>query len=196
MIVNIGIAEPGCLESAADACSLDLGKDLAYSNRRFEVSDLLQKRFSLGRPDRVARVRKRYAATMTRRPSEVSVFIVGDFYFLLWDDALDGFGINAFVGPGGERILSAYAAALTNFYLGIPTRRTVDGGILTLEYDVQQVKVTIQPNGETKIETSGFAGAACKTATEALEKALGGAVHEEEKPEMHQTAEEVATVNA
>ena len=31
----------------------------------------------------------------------------------------------------------------------------------------------MSPKGETKIETKGFAGNACKAASEALEKALG-----------------------
>ena len=35
------------------------------------------------------------------------------------------------------------------------------------------IEVIVSPKGETKIETKGFAGNACKAASEALEKALG-----------------------
>lgn len=35
------------------------------------------------------------------------------------------------------------------------------------------IEVTVSPKGETKIETKGFAGSACKAASESLEKALG-----------------------
>lgn len=37
----------------------------------------------------------------------------------------------------------------------------------------QVIEVTVSPQGETKIETKGFAGSACKAASESLEKALG-----------------------
>lgn len=37
----------------------------------------------------------------------------------------------------------------------------------------QVIEVTVSPKGETKIETKGFAGNACKAASESLEKALG-----------------------
>ena len=35
------------------------------------------------------------------------------------------------------------------------------------------IEVTISPQGETKIETKGFAGPECQQASEFLEKALG-----------------------
>ena len=37
-----------------------------------------------------------------------------------------------------------------------------------------QIKVTISPSGETKIETIGFTGDACKKATSSIEAALSG----------------------
>jgi hypothetical protein len=37
----------------------------------------------------------------------------------------------------------------------------------------QTIEVTISPQGETRIETRGFTGAACREATRALEAALG-----------------------
>ena len=38
---------------------------------------------------------------------------------------------------------------------------------------MREIKVTIQPDGATKITTQGFTGTACKDATRAIEKALG-----------------------
>ncbi|WP_169704393.1 DUF2997 domain-containing protein [Candidatus Kuenenia stuttgartiensis] len=38
---------------------------------------------------------------------------------------------------------------------------------------MREIKVTIQPDGATKITTQGFTGSACKDATRAIEKALG-----------------------
>lgn len=37
----------------------------------------------------------------------------------------------------------------------------------------QTIKVTVSPQGETRIETRGFTGAACREATRLLEAALG-----------------------
>jgi hypothetical protein len=38
---------------------------------------------------------------------------------------------------------------------------------------LKTIEVIVSPKGETKIETKGFVGSACKAASEALEKALG-----------------------
>ena len=35
------------------------------------------------------------------------------------------------------------------------------------------IEVIVSASGETKIETKGFAGSSCQTASQALEKALG-----------------------
>jgi hypothetical protein len=45
--------------------------------------------------------------------------------------------------------------------------------------------VIISPNGETKIETKGFAGAECQKASEFLEKALGQRQAEQLTAEYH-----------
>lgn len=44
----------------------------------------------------------------------------------------------------------------------------------------------ISPQGETKIETKGFAGAECQQASEFLEKALGQRQAEQLTAEFHQ----------
>ena len=38
---------------------------------------------------------------------------------------------------------------------------------------MKTIEITIQPNGETKVETKGFAGPECKEASRFLEEALG-----------------------
>lgn len=38
---------------------------------------------------------------------------------------------------------------------------------------MRTIEITVSPTGETKIETRGFQGAACKAATKDLEAALG-----------------------
>lgn len=38
---------------------------------------------------------------------------------------------------------------------------------------MKKIRVSISPEGEIKIITSGFAGSECKAATKGLEKALG-----------------------
>lgn len=42
----------------------------------------------------------------------------------------------------------------------------------------KEIKVTVAPDGTTKIATKGFTGGACKDATKALEKALGAVTSE------------------
>ena len=48
------------------------------------------------------------------------------------------------------------------------------------------IEVIISPQGETKIETKGFAGAECQQASEFLEKALGQRQAEQLTSEFHQ----------
>lgn len=43
---------------------------------------------------------------------------------------------------------------------------------------MHEIKVTIAPDGTTKIATKGFVGGACKDATKAIEKALGAVTSE------------------
>lgn len=40
------------------------------------------------------------------------------------------------------------------------------------------IQVVVNPKGETKIETSGFAGSSCQDATRELERALGATTEE------------------
>lgn len=48
--------------------------------------------------------------------------------------------------------------------------------------------VTVNPQGETRIETHGFAGATCQRATRSLEAALGLVQSEQLTAEFYQTA--------
>ena len=50
------------------------------------------------------------------------------------------------------------------------------------------IEVLITPNGETKLETKGFAGAGCQAASEFLEAALGRKTRDERTAEFYQTA--------
>lgn len=52
----------------------------------------------------------------------------------------------------------------------------------------QIITVEISPEGQVKVQTSGFAGASCKQATRALEAALGNVVSDDKTPEFHQGA--------
>lgn len=52
----------------------------------------------------------------------------------------------------------------------------------------QIIEVIVAPNGETKIETKGFNGAACKDASRSIEQALGQALAEQLTAEFHEAA--------
>lgn len=58
------------------------------------------------------------------------------------------------------------------------------------------IEVVISPTGETKIETRGFAGAACQQASKALEAALGLKLSETLSAEFHLPAQQQAGVAA
>jgi hypothetical protein len=49
------------------------------------------------------------------------------------------------------------------------------------------IEVIVSPAGETKVETKGFAGAACRDASRFIEQALGTQVEEKLTAEFHQT---------
>ena len=53
----------------------------------------------------------------------------------------------------------------------------------------QTIEVTISPQGETRIETRGFTGAACREATHALEAALGIRTSEQLTSEFYATSQ-------
>ena len=52
------------------------------------------------------------------------------------------------------------------------------------------IEIIVSPNGETRIETKGFAGAACREASKSLEAALGARVDEALTAEFHQAQEQ------
>jgi len=49
----------------------------------------------------------------------------------------------------------------------------------------QVIEIVIGPDGQTKLETKGFAGASCRVASQFLEEALGRRVGEELTAEFH-----------
>jgi len=50
----------------------------------------------------------------------------------------------------------------------------------------QVIEVIISPQGETRVETKGFAGTSCRDASQFLEQALGVKVSEKLTPEFYQ----------
>lgn len=55
----------------------------------------------------------------------------------------------------------------------------------------QQIIVTIDAEGNPKIEAVGFTGPGCKLATAQLEVALGAPVERHLKPEFHAPAQQI-----
>ena len=51
---------------------------------------------------------------------------------------------------------------------------------------MKTIEVIVKPDGSSKVETHGFAGADCRQASEFLEQALGSRQSERLKPEFHQ----------
>ena len=52
------------------------------------------------------------------------------------------------------------------------------------------IQVIVLPNGQTKLETRGFAGADCRKASRLLEAALGKTTEERLTADFHQTTTE------
>jgi hypothetical protein len=52
------------------------------------------------------------------------------------------------------------------------------------------IEVVVSPNGQTKLETKGFAGSACRDASKLLEAALGTTTEERLSAEYYQTTTE------
>ena len=50
---------------------------------------------------------------------------------------------------------------------------------------MKTIEITVSPNGETQVETKGFAGSECREASKFLESALGKSTGETLKPEFH-----------
>ena len=49
------------------------------------------------------------------------------------------------------------------------------------------IEIVISPNGQTLVETKGFAGAECREASRFIENALGKRIDESLTAEFHQT---------
>jgi hypothetical protein len=60
---------------------------------------------------------------------------------------------------------------------------------------MRTIEVIVSPQGQTRLETKGFAGASCKDASRFIENALGRKVSEQATAEMHMAAGE-RTANA
>ena len=50
----------------------------------------------------------------------------------------------------------------------------------------QNIEIIISADGQTRIETKGFTGSDCRTASRFLEQALGQTTSEQLKPEFYQ----------
>jgi hypothetical protein len=53
---------------------------------------------------------------------------------------------------------------------------------------MKQIEITVLPNGETRLETRGFSGAACRNASRPLIEALGLATKDRPTPEFYAAA--------
>lgn len=53
---------------------------------------------------------------------------------------------------------------------------------------MKRIEIIVSPNGETQVQTTGFAGSECRDASRFIETALGKAVGEQFTPEFHQAA--------
>ena len=53
---------------------------------------------------------------------------------------------------------------------------------------MKTIEITVQPDGQSKVETHGFTGADCREASRFLEQALGQPTSEQLKAEFHQAA--------
>jgi len=47
------------------------------------------------------------------------------------------------------------------------------------------IEITVSPQGETRLETKGFAGSSCRDASRFLEQALGAKLSDEVTPEFY-----------
>ena len=48
------------------------------------------------------------------------------------------------------------------------------------------IEIVVAPNGQSRVETKGFAGSECRQASLFIEQALGQRASEQLKPEFHQ----------
>ncbi|MCA9070430.1 MAG: DUF2997 domain-containing protein [Planctomycetaceae bacterium] len=52
---------------------------------------------------------------------------------------------------------------------------------------MKRIEIIVQPDGQTQVQTKGFAGPECRQASEFIEKVLGQRTSEQLTPEFHQT---------
>ncbi len=57
------------------------------------------------------------------------------------------------------------------------------------------IEIIISSDGQSRIETKGFTGSDCRTASRFLEQALGQATSEQLKPEFHQSHSQQQQLN-
>jgi hypothetical protein len=57
---------------------------------------------------------------------------------------------------------------------------------------MKTIEIVVNPQGETRLETKGFAGASCQEASRFLEMALGETLSDRATAERHQGLEEQA----
>jgi hypothetical protein len=53
---------------------------------------------------------------------------------------------------------------------------------------MKTIEIVVAPDGKLRLETKGFQGAGCRTASQFLERALGRTTADEVTPEFHQQA--------
>ena len=51
----------------------------------------------------------------------------------------------------------------------------------------QTIEIIVQPDGQTRVETKGFAGSSCRDASRFIEEALGNTTGEQLTGEFYQT---------
>ena len=51
---------------------------------------------------------------------------------------------------------------------------------------MKTIEITVNPQGQTKVETKGFTGSECREASRFVEQALGARASETLTPEFHQ----------
>jgi hypothetical protein len=54
---------------------------------------------------------------------------------------------------------------------------------------LKTIEITISPTGQATVQTKGFSGASCQSASRFLEQALGKRTADERTPEFYHTAE-------
>ncbi len=58
-----------------------------------------------------------------------------------------------------------------------------------------QIEIVVSPQGETRLQTTGFTGSSCRDASRLLERALGQSVSEQLTPEFYQQASTSTTTS-